>query len=125
MTDEYTEDLTRENPHLQRPIHPWRWRFIALWIIVFTALVFWAIRENRSAIDQLNENKASIISLERTNCALRSFLHSAYTVRVKTAHDQKADPKAREAAREAALGYYRLFVLFPKDGCVNVLKGGH
>lgn len=108
----------------QRPIHPWRWRFLAVWILIFTALVFIAIRQNRSAISQLNANKASLVSLQKTNCALRSFLHAAYAVRIKTAHDKKADSKTRVAAREAAQGYFRLYVLFPKDGCTGVLKKG-
>ncbi len=28
-------------------IHPWRWRFLTLWIVVFTVIVFYALNEVR------------------------------------------------------------------------------
>jgi hypothetical protein len=30
-----------------RAIHPWRWRLLALWIVIFTIVAFWGIRTNR------------------------------------------------------------------------------
>lgn len=106
----------------QRPIHPWRWRFIAVWILIFTVLVFIAIRQNRSAISQINHDKASIIQLERTNCALKSFLLQAEKARLKTAHDDKT-PAQKQADLAAAAGYHRLARLFPLDGCKYALRG--
>lgn len=102
-----------------RPIHPWRWRFIALWIIIFSVLVFWALRSNRSAITEINRDKASIASLERTNCALKEFLQQAEATRLHVASREKG--RQRVLDLRAARGYRRLGHLFPQDGCQRTL----
>lgn len=36
------------DPGRQPPeVHPWRWRLLAIWIILFTAIAFWGMRTNR------------------------------------------------------------------------------
>lgn len=104
------------------PIHPWRWRFLWLWMLVFTIIVFLGIRQNRSAVHDLRESKASIVSLERTNCALRSFLFTAFKTRKAQALKEENPRHASDIA--AARGYYKLYILFQKDGCSAVLENG-
>jgi hypothetical protein len=82
--------------YTDHPIHPWRWRALTVWCIIFTVLVFWAIRTNRSQISQLHNTKANLVSLERTDCTLRDFLFTAYKVRVSTAKDPKVSPRSAQ-----------------------------
>lgn len=124
--EKYLESILQRNPHLltHLKIHPLRWRMLTVWVLTFTVLVFWGIRLNRIQISQLNQTKASLAALQKTNCALRAFLYKAYAVRIKTANDRRADPQARAAARSAAQGYHRLYILFPPDNCKSTLQRG-
>lgn len=35
--------MSYDGPDRRAPVHPWRWRALTLWIVVFTAVVLWAI----------------------------------------------------------------------------------
>jgi hypothetical protein len=59
---------------VNEPIHPWRWRALTVWVVVFTLIVFFALRaiENQSA---------KVTQLQKTNCGLEQFLLTARTTR--------------------------------------------
>jgi len=38
-------------------IHPWRWRFLALWVVSFTLIVSWAVGQNGKAREDLCQTK--------------------------------------------------------------------
>jgi hypothetical protein len=106
-----------ENGQRVGRIHPRRWKFITAWII----LVFFAIRGNRVAISNVSHTKASVHSLEQTNCALRQFLFSAYTARHKQALDD-VNPTRRKIDEATAVGYKKLYELFPPDNCSKAIE---
>lgn len=128
--EKMVDSIQQRNPHLlpQEPIHPWRWRFLAAWIIIFTALAFIAIRsgrENSSDINrtvivlkrsnaQLRQSKASIVQLQRTNCGLKQFLLAARAARLRAARIENGAQKASDF--EAAKGYKRLASTFTGVG---------
>lgn len=82
------------------PIHPWRWRGLVLWIILFTALTFWAIRG-------LEHQSATVTELQRTNCGLEKFILQARVTRWQ-AYVEKQDV----ADLSAVVGYERLAAPF-------------
>lgn len=88
------------------PIHPNRWRALLLWIIAFTAITFWLIGDNRHAIDDLKKAKASIHSLQNTNCRQRNFLVAAHNVRMAAANAETG--RARQTDLAAATAYRAL-----------------
>lgn len=98
------------------PLHRWRWRAITVWIIIFTVTIFWGIRQLRSDVSQLRQDKASIIQLEHTNCGLRDFLSTARQARLQAAKHE-TNPQAKQEDFRAARGYERLFHNFTVDGC--------
>lgn len=87
-------------PELQsyepEPIHPWRWRFLAIWIAIFTLACGYAIRNNRESISQVKRESARVAALQKTNCGLARFLLTARKTRWASylnSHD-KADIQA-------------------------------
>lgn len=105
--DEFLDGLDDE----RQPIHPWRWRFVAVWIVIFTIATGYAIRSNRENINELKDAKASVQALQRTNCGLRNFLLTA--------------KQAREKAAQTSTGQIRLDNLQAAAGYKNLLKPFH
>lgn len=103
-------------PRRPEPIHPWRWRFLGVWIFIFTFLVFWAVRVNRESIADLKQNKAAVNQLRDTNCALREFILAAQQSRERAAKAEK-DPKARANDLNTALVYEKLALSLNNDLC--------
>jgi hypothetical protein len=94
---------------------------MTVWVVIFTVLVFWAVRQNREAVNAINHDKASIVSLEKTNCALKEFLAAAEAARLHTAGHESGSQKQSDL--RAARGYHKLAQLFPQDGCQHALRG--
>jgi hypothetical protein len=44
--------------------HPWRWRFFQVWVVVFTIVVIWLIRDNNH-LGQQNKARISDIQVSR------------------------------------------------------------
>lgn len=106
------------NKYLLRdePIHPWRWRGLAVWVIIFTGVTFWVLVQNRQAVNDLRNNRAKVAALLHTNCALQKFLLSARDARAHAAvHDK--DPAARHVDQRAAKQYGKLARTF--DGACD------
>jgi hypothetical protein len=77
-----------ENGQRVGRVHPRRWRFIAIVDrCVHHPGVLLHQAEPRCDSAGSSQTKASVQSLERTNCALRQFLFSAYTARHRQALD--------------------------------------
>lgn len=109
--------------HPPGPIHPMRWRFLAIWIVIFTGIVFVMVRTNRSAISDLHHTKADVGSLKvttkrlkATNCALREFLHTAAATRRKLAK-RDTTTKTRMIDLQAAKQYDFLATTFDGHNC--------
>lgn len=110
-------------------IHPLRWRFLTIWIILFTFIAFWLIRDDRNLaqksndqikangtqIRELKKTKASVARLEKTDCGLRDFLLDARATRLKLAAHEHG--KRRKIDLEAAAGYKSLADRFSADSC--------
>jgi nicotinamide riboside transporter PnuC len=77
--------------------HARRWRGLAVWIIVFTVITFWALHSVRN-------QAATVHDLQHTNCNLKSFLLSAKAVRITAANDPK-QKESRTINLKAAVGY--------------------
>jgi hypothetical protein len=117
-----TDDDGNEYWQRDEPIHPWRWRGLVIWIIIFTVVIFVSLRTQRGAVHRLQEDKASIASLQdtiselrRTDCALRRFLLKAREARLKTAESEYGE--LRQADLDAARGYLALANIFPERVC--------
>lgn len=95
-------------------IHPWRWRFLALWIIIFTAVTFYGIASVQS-------DSARATALERTNCGLKIFLLTARHARINTARREVGT--ARKSDLEAAHGYQVLADRFTAVGHCKIPSG--
>lgn len=90
--------------------HGRRWSALFVWIIVFTAITFVALYQNR-------HYAASIHDLQRTNCNLKSFLLSAKVVRISAANDPK-QKEQRALNLKSAAGYQTLADRITAiDGC--------
>jgi hypothetical protein len=84
-------------------------------LILFAIYVGALTNSNRHSISELKKNKASIASLQRTNCGLRSFLLKARTARLRTAQNEQGDAKQRDIA--AAKSYDVILLIYTKDNC--------
>jgi hypothetical protein len=60
----------------------WFRRFLITWMIIFTFAVGWMVSDNRERIDEIENNKASIVALQKTNCRTKNFLIAASNARV-------------------------------------------
>lgn len=76
--------------------HRWLWRGLALWIVAFSLITFYALHQNRT-------NSAKVHSLQKTNCNLKTFLLQARQTRLDTASAENGDAKKNDLA--AARGY--------------------
>lgn len=103
-----------------RTAHPWRWKLLSIWIIIFTILVFWGLRTNRQAVHRLKQDKASIIQLERTNCGLRKTLTTARAARVSASEQDKSQRRKRTDLA-AIKGYDEVLKFFPLDNCTTLI----
>lgn len=101
------------NKYLLRdePIHPWRWRGLVLWIVIFTGITFWTLVQNREAVHDLQINRARVTALRHTNCALQQFLLSARDARERAAVNE-TNPAAKRVDVAAARQYNRLAQAF-------------
>jgi len=50
------------------PIHPRRWLFMAIWIAIFSGVIFWAIRDIRSLTEENKERIAEIQDSRIASC---------------------------------------------------------
>lgn len=99
----------REFIHPTGP-HPWRWRLIQVWIIVFTIVVAILIGDNHTQIKNVIVNKASIIQLQQTNCRLKAFLVQAEISRLQLVKHESGTIKQLDL--KAAISYYKLATAF-------------
>jgi hypothetical protein len=100
-------------PMRTEPIHPWRWRFITIWIIVFSCLVGYAIRDgrkqattNRENITELRETKASNVDLRnqlntlgKTGCLAGRINVMKYNDLVQSIIDGRLDQRQQALQR--------------------------
>jgi hypothetical protein len=93
-------------------IHPWRWRALIVWIIAFSIIVGWQVRENRGQISDLESQRVSLSDLQLTNCGLKKFLLQARLARINAAVNAPLSSEARRNNIEAARGYDRLVRTF-------------
>lgn len=78
-----------------------------------------AITRIDKILHDLNKTKASIHSLERTNCGLRQTLRAARKARIVAASHEKG--AQRHADLTAVKSYNTLLKLFPPDNCRSIL----
>lgn len=98
------------------PIHPLRWRALAVWIILFTSITFYALQ-------QIRNQSATLHQLQKTNCGLRNFLLTAEKARLNTASHETGIKKQQDL--DAADGYGRLAANFTQVGnCQFHFSGG-
>jgi len=79
-TEHHREDERRRDmgPDARRePIHPWRWKLLSLWIILFTLFAFWSIRDARH-----ERLKACILTHESIREVFRPFFAGAPPVSI-------------------------------------------
>lgn len=100
-----------------RSIHPWRWRALTLWIIIFTIAVGYSIRDNRGLIKSnrnliktTRDQAASVHALQQTNCGLAKFLLIARKARWQT---YKRSHRGLDI--QAVVGYEKLVEPFLND----------
>lgn len=89
------------------PIHPWRWRGITVWIVVFTAIVFYSLQSTR-------DQSATLRQLQATNCSLKNFLLTAQQARLNTASHETGVRRKQDL--QAAGGYKLLADRFTEVG---------
>ena len=95
METENTWDGVERRQGDRRKVNKWVRRALILWIILFSALVIYAIRNNRTNTNESSElvrenaariaeirtSKATVAALQRTNCGLLKFLLTARKAR--------------------------------------------
>ena len=98
-------------------IHPYRWMALSVWVVIFTALTFYALQQNRTAINELQDTKANLVQLKHTSnnlrhtdCVLRSTLVTARAARFTAAAHEKG--QLRRADLRAAHSYDNLINAF-------------
>lgn len=91
----------REAPHHYRKNHPWRWKALALWIVVFSLVVGWAIRS-------VDETSAKIDDLQKTNCNTKVFLLTAANRAEVQSEQPGITAEERDANNDAARIYRNL-----------------
>jgi hypothetical protein len=64
---EYTGEERRRS---REPIHPWRWRALTAWIVIFSIVVI-------VELNRISEQSATVAQLQHTNCGLEKFLLTA------------------------------------------------
>lgn len=91
-----------------REYHRWRWRVLAVWIVVFSVVVGWGMQN-------LSDTKADISNLKATNCALVQFLVTAREARLEDAKHARGSKRAADL--QAAYSYKRLIDAFGRVHC--------
>lgn len=86
-----------------RVIHPWRWRMLTVWIVIFTLAVGYGIRNNRDLIHRTQDQSAKVESLQQTNCGLTLTLLTA-----RLARWQQYKESHRKSDLRAVVGYEKL-----------------
>lgn len=80
----FFERLFKPDPH---EIHPWRWRMLTVWIVIFTAVVMYAIYENKARVHDIQQSR--VYSCQQTKLDFRHLI--LLSVRGKKLNDgQKA-----------------------------------
>lgn len=73
----------------REPIHPWRWRILWIWMLVFSALTFWLFHDARQArIDSCRVTHESIREV------FRPFFAGSPPAAVKRFNDRVDQRKA-------------------------------
>ena len=96
-----------------REIHPWRWRALTAWIVIFSVAVFVTLALTRS-------QTVDVTKLERTNCGLKIFLLTARRTRLDEAKREVGQAQADDLA--AAEGYRLLAERFTAIGNCKIPK---
>lgn len=124
----WVERVWVPDPH---EIHPWRWRMLALWIVVFTIVSLVYANSSRhtarsadktssqtqALVVDLNRTKATVAQLQKTNCSLKIFLLTARKSRYDAyAHELKESPKVAAGDLAAARNYTQLADQFKVGG---------
>ena len=73
-------------------IHVWRWRALALWIVMFTALVAFALRESQ---DAAHKNKALITRIQRDRVERCLDINARHDKTVRILRDLEAQAIGR------------------------------
>jgi hypothetical protein len=131
-TNRYLEELAELNPdspvtqkqlhHVLKSFHRTRWIIVDCWIVLFTAIVLFGQLQVRDVTEQNKKAisaKASVDSLQRTNCGLRKFLATAEVARINTANSTEGVIRAQNLA--AAQGYYSIATIFTNEKCSEKL----
>lgn len=77
---EVNEDIVNEKDFDPREYHKWRWRAIAIWVVVFTAITFYSLHHSSQAIDAAANASVARCQDSReltTNVILRSIESNA------------------------------------------------
>lgn len=74
MDKEGTKVVEKEQsePEKKEAIHPWRWRALAVWIVLFTLVGIWAIHNGRSLSDS-NKERIADIQVSRVKSCKRNY----------------------------------------------------
>jgi hypothetical protein len=102
----------------REPIHPWRWRALAVWIVVFSLIVVWAVAKTRSNVHAINQSRVEV-ALE--NCRSQNLRHDN-TIRELNVLISEL-PKDRQARAQASKPFTILLIdaLAPKRNCATVI----
>jgi hypothetical protein len=90
----------RKIPYAYHPVHPWRWRALTIWIVVFTGVMLYSFHS-------VDDTTAKIRDLQKTNCNTKVFLLTA-AERNQVAADLKSNPPAERRANRRAAASYRV-----------------
>lgn len=108
------------------PIHPWRWRALTAWIIIFSILVGLALRNGRQQDAEIQRQRAD--SIER-NCNVTNGRHDAAITELNRifAHAlrDEADPRRIEQLRLSRRNSTLLInALSPRQDCAKLVRLG-
>lgn len=90
------------------PIHPMRWRLLAVWIVVMTAAILAGAKD-------FSNSKADLGELKKTNCHLKTSLLESAVARHQTAVSPNVSNDIKEINTRAVKQYLRL-----ADGIIAV-----
>lgn len=74
MDKEGTKVVEKEQsePEKKEAIHPWRWRALAVWIVLFTLVGIWAIHNGR-ALGEANKERIADIQASRIKSCEQNY----------------------------------------------------
>lgn len=108
----------------REPIHPWRWRALALWIILFTVLVIWAIVQSRNSVHGISKNRKETFY---NNCKTQNERHDATIAElhqlVQKISSLKSTTPIKKTQLQGSVVFTTLLVdaLAPKQNCKIVV----